>query len=76
MQTETQEKVYMSEKQMISDITGYAIGTINACLHGDRQDSDAARVIRKVLDEMRTYQKITMHTLVEILKGKYGRKDS
>jgi hypothetical protein len=72
--TETVEKVFMAEKEMVSAITGYSISTINAALHGDRQDSPAASVIRKVLNEMKTYQKITMNSMVETLKQKYYQK--
>lgn len=70
------ETVFIVDKEMLAEITGYSIPTITAAFNGTREGTDATRTIKKAWNELKTYQKITTHSAVEILKSKYHRKDA
>jgi hypothetical protein len=72
---ETTEKPFIAEKEMLMQITGYGLGTINAAFNGTREGTDATRTIRKAWAELQSIRKVTMDTAVQSLRAKYRRKD-
>lgn len=70
---DTTKKPFIREKEMLADITGYSKRTIEAVFSGERDESDAGRVILKAWEDLSTIQEATQQAAIEILKKKHHR---